>query len=310
MNDAERFADVGRGIRVRYRVDGDPQAPPVLLLAGLGLDLTSWAETFVIGLVDSGLRVIRADNRDAGRSTRATSPTPTRWRQVRGAAPEGAYTVEDMAADHVGLLDTLGVDRAHLAGMSLGGMVAQTIAAAHPDRTLSLTSIFSTTGDRSVGQSARSTVMRLMAGPVKSETEFADRRVAMMGHIGFTHYPFDPETEREWATQAWTGGAGNQRGASMARQIGAINASGDRTAALRTITAPTLVIHGSRDLMVAPTGGRATATAIPGSRHVTIPGRRHHLPDSLTPDLLEPIPDHLGTTTRPPTHFTGTDPHA
>lgn len=136
---------------------------------------------------------------------------------MRGAAPEDAYTVEDMVADHVGLLGTLGVDRAHLVGMSLGGMIAQTIAAAHPDRMLSLTSIFSTTGDRSVGQPARSTVMPLMAGPVKSETEFADRHVAMMGHIGSTHYPFDPEVEREWATRAWTRGAGNQREASMAR---------------------------------------------------------------------------------------------
>lgn len=309
MSGEDQFADVGRGIRICYRVDGDPKAPPVLLLAGLGLDLTSWADTFVTGLVASGLQVIRADNRDAGRSTRATSPVPTRWQQARGAAPEGAYTVEDMAADHVALLDALHLGRVHLVGMSLGGMIAQTIAAAHPDRVLSLTSIFSTTGNRAVGQPARSTVMRLMSGPVRSETEFADRHLAMMGHIGSTHYTFDPEAERQWAIQAWARGAGNQRGASMARQIGAINASGDRTAALGAITAPTLVIHGDRDLMVAATGGQATAAAIPRARHMTIPGLRHQLPDSLTPDLLGPLLDHLATTARPPSNLTKTDPN-
>lgn len=307
MTTEDQFADVGRGIRLCYRVDGDPEAPALLLLAGLGLDLTSWADTLVAGLVGSGLRVIRADNRDAGRSTRANTPVPTRWQQVRGTAPAGAYSVEDMAADHVGLLDALGVEKAHLVGMSLGGMIAQTLAATYPERTLSLTSIFSTTGRRAVGQPARSTVLRLMSGAPTTDVDFADRHLAMLGHIGSPHYPFDAELERERALATWSRGAGEERGASMARQIGAINASGDRTAALGRITAPTLILHGDRDLMVAASGGKATAAAITGARHMTIPGMRHHLPDSLTPDLLRPILDHLNTTAQPPLSHPGTE---
>ncbi|WP_440708699.1 alpha/beta fold hydrolase [Herbiconiux sp. YIM B11900] len=287
------FAEAGHGIRICYRSDGPTDAPAVLLIAGLGLDLTSWPPSLVDGLLGRGLRVLRTDNRDAGRSTRATTPAPTPWQQLRGVAPAGAYTLEDMAADHVGLLDALGIRRVHLVGMSLGGMIAQTIAAAHPDRVLSLTSIFSTTGARSVGQPARSTLVRMVRPGAATGPDFARRHVGMLGHIGSTRYPVDVARETRWAVDAWERGAGEQRATGMARQIGAINASGDRTQALARITAPTLVLHGDRDLMVAPSGGRATAAAVRGARHVTIPGMRHHLPESLAPELLALIGDHI-----------------
>ncbi len=293
MTEEDRFADVGRGIRLCYRVDGPDDAAAVLLLAGLGLDLTSWSATFVDGLLDAGLQVIRVDNRDAGRSTRTSVPVPTRRHQLTGTAPAGAYTIEDMAADAVGLLDVLGVDEVHLVGMSLGGMIAQTIAATSPQRVASLTSIFSTTGNRAVGQPARSTILRMARPSASTADAFARRHVSMLGHIGSKKFAVDPAYESRWAREVWSRGASDQRGASVARQIGAINASGDRTRALGNIVAPTLVIHGDRDRMVAPTGGAATASAIPGAEHVTISGLRHHLPVSVAPTLLDLITEHI-----------------
>ncbi len=294
--DTERAVDLPAGPRICYRVDGPDDGTPLLLIAGLGLDLTSWPQRMVDGFVERGFRVVRLDNRDAGRSSRIGNPPPGRLRQLLARPRPDAYDLADMAADTVGLLDALGIERVHLFGMSMGGMIAQTVAARHPARVLSLTSIFSTTGHRRVGQPARSTLLRLAKSPARTVEESVERHLAMLGHIGSTVFPPDEEHERAWATAVWDRCGGPRAGAAVARQIGAIQAAGDRTAELARITAPTLVVHGDRDLMVDPTGGRATADAIPGARHVEVAGMGHHLAPGVVDRLVELTTDLARTT--------------
>jgi len=294
--DTERAVDLPAGPRICYRVDGPDDGTPLLLIAGLGLDLTSWPQRMVDGFVERGFRVVRLDNRDAGRSSRIGNPPPGRLRQLLARPRPDAYDLADMAADTVGLLDALGIERVHLFGMSMGGMIAQTVAARHPARVLSLTSIFSTTGHRRVGQPARSTLLRLAKSPARTVEESVERHLAMLGHIGSSVFPPDEEYERAWATAVWDRSGGPGAGAAVARQIGAIQAAGDRTAELARITAPTLVVHGDRDLMVHPTGGRATADAIAGARHVEVAGMGHHLAPGVVDRLVELTTDLVRTT--------------
>jgi pimeloyl-ACP methyl ester carboxylesterase len=294
----DRFVDLPAGPRLCFRVDGPDDGTPLVLIAGLGLDLTSWPQRMVDGFVERGFRVVRFDNRDAGRSSRIDNPPPGRLRQLLARPRPEAYDLADMAADTVGLLDALGIDRVHLVGMSMGGMIAQTVAARHPGRVASLTSVFSTTGHRRVGQPARSTLVRLAKAPARTVEESVERHLAMLGHIGSSVFPPDEELERAWATAVWNRCGGAQSGAPVARQIGAIQASGDRTAELARIAAPTLVVHGDTDRMVHPSGGRATADAIPGARHVELPGMGHLAPGvvdrlvELTTDLARSVSPH------------------
>jgi pimeloyl-ACP methyl ester carboxylesterase len=285
--DPDRFAELPSGLRICYRVEGPEDGEPLLLVAGLSLDLTSWPQPMVDGYAARGFRVVRFDNRDIGRSGRVDAPPPGVLRQLFARPRPDAYDLGDMAADTVGLLDALGVDRVHLVGMSMGGMIAQTVAARHPARVATLTSIFSTTGDRAVGQPARSTMLRMGKRPARTVERFAEQHLAMLRHIGGPGFPPDIDVERAWATAVWTRGDAASAAAGVARQVGAIQASGDRTAELRRITAPTLVIHGDVDRMVHPSGGRATAAAIPGARHVEIPGMGHHLAPGVVDRLVE-----------------------
>jgi pimeloyl-ACP methyl ester carboxylesterase len=250
------------------------------------------------GLVDAGFRIIRFDNRDVGRSTHVRSPPPGRLRQLLARSEAEDYELGDMAEDVVGLLDELRLAAADLVGMSLGGMIAQTVAARHPDRVRSLTSIFSTTGDRRVGQPARSTIMRMLRPTAKTREAYAKRHLSTLRHIGSTTFPFDESAEIAWALGAWDRAAAG-RGAGVARQIGAIWKSGDRTAELLAISAPTLVLHGDADRMVHPSGGAATASAIPGARHETIVGMRHHLSPGVVPRLVQFIVEHTSPEHRP-----------
>jgi pimeloyl-ACP methyl ester carboxylesterase len=191
-----------------------------------------------------------------------------------------------MAADAYGLLDHLGIQRAHVVGMSMGGMIAQTLAARHPDRVASLTSIFSTTGDLRVGQPERMPVLRLLQPQARTLQRSVARPMALLADVGSTVFPPDEALERAWATAVWDRGDGARSREGVARQLGAIQASGDRTAELSRITAPTLVIHGDTDRLVHPSGGRATAAAIRGARHVEIPGMAHHLAPGLADRLV------------------------
>ncbi|MCP2281001.1 alpha/beta fold hydrolase [Nocardia amikacinitolerans] len=291
----DQTCDAGRGITLCFRTYGDPADEPLMLVAGLGLDLTAWPVGIVDGLTRNGFHVVAFDNRDAGASTRMATPPPGLLRQLCARPRPDAYDLGDMAADTLALLDHLEIGRVHLVGMSMGGMIAQTLAARYPHRVRSLTSIFSTTGDRHVGQPARSTLLRLLRPPVRTVERSVARYVSMLDHIASATYPYDRAREEAWATELWyrSGvGASGQHQESTARQISAIQKSGDRTDEVRTIAAPTLVVHGDRDLMVHPSGGEATAATINGARHVVIAGMGHHLPPGLDQRLVELITDH------------------
>ena len=289
---SDRLVDLPSGVRLCYRDEGD--GDPLLLVAGLGQDLTSWPDPLVHDLVDRGFRVVRHDNRDAGRSSRVDAPPPATWRQLFARPRPDAYTLADMAGDTVGLLDHLGLDRVHLVGMSMGGMIAQTVAADHPDRVRSLTSIFSTTGNTRVGQAAWSTKLRLVKPPARTREDFVRNHLALTAHLAGRGFPLDEAVETAYAEGVWDRSERPGSGAPVARQIQAIQASGDRTDRLRRVTAPTLVVHGDRDLIVHPSGGRATAKAVAGARHVSIEGMGHH----LAPGLLDRLADLITEQTR------------
>jgi pimeloyl-ACP methyl ester carboxylesterase len=281
----DRFAQVSSEIRICYRDHGDVADPAILLIAGLGEDQTFWGESFVSSLVSRGYRVLTLDNRDVGQSTFVSTPPPSILRQALGRTRDDGYTLTDMARDCMGVLDHLGIERVHLVGRSMGGMMAQTVAATAPQRVLSLTSIYSTTGAAKVGQPAKSTIRLLVTAPaLNSRTDAVRAHLRMTQHIAGTAYPIDDAEEARIAAHGWDRSAGDPAD-GVARQIQAIQRSGDRTAEVRTIKAPTLVIHGDRDLMVAPSGGIATAAAIPSAQHVVIPGMGHHIPEAL----VEPI---------------------
>jgi pimeloyl-ACP methyl ester carboxylesterase len=294
----EEITDVGRGISLAYDRIGDDGAEPLVLVAGLGQQLHSWPDAFCAELAGRGFQVVRFDNRDAGRSTHPRFRPSSLPAMFAGRFPPEQYDLKDMAADTVGLLDALGLDRVHLAGVSMGGMISQSVAALHPARVRTLTSIMSTTGSRLIGRPAFST-LRLMGGkPPKSREEAVESAVKMFRHISSHGFPFDEAHVRDRAGTGWdrdptAGGVG--------RQLGAILKSGNRTAWLRKITAPTLVIHGDRDRMVHPTGGAATARAIPGARLETVPGMGHDLPEGAWPKLLDLIADHARSSDVPTT---------
>lgn len=284
----DRFADLPTGIRLCYRVEGPDDGEPLLLVAGLGIDLTSWPQRLVDRFLHAGFRVVRFDNRDVGRSTFVPRPPPTKLQQLLARPRPDAYDLGDMAEDALGLLDVLGIGGTHVLGMSMGGMIGQTLAARHPDRVRTLTSVFSTTGSRRVGQPARSTIVRLARRPARTREQSVTRHLAMLRHIGSSAFPPDDAQERAYAAAAWDRiGSDARRDHGVARQIQAIQASGDRTAELAGITAPTLVVHGDTDRMVHPSGGRATARAIPGARHVQIHGMAHHIAPGVVDRLVD-----------------------
>lgn len=287
----DRFATLASGIRVCFRDTGDRSDPALMLIGGLGEDLTFWGDSLVNSLVQRGFRVISFDNRDVGRSSFIDTPPPSLWRQALARPRRDGYTLADMADDAIGLLDHLGIARVHLVGRSMGGMIAQSIASAVPARVLSLTSIYSTTGSTKVGQPAKSTMRLLMSPSARNREEAIRAHLRITRHIAGRGYPIDPLAEADIAGGGWDRAAGSLADGG-ARQIQAIQRSGDRTPQLRRITAPTLVINGDRDLMVAETGGAATAEAIQGARHIVIPGMGHHLPESLVDTITEHIAAH------------------
>lgn len=291
MSDSDRYANLSSGVTICFRESGDKADPAILLIAGLGEDLTFWTESFVGSLVGQGFRVLRMDNRDIGQSTFASSPPPSIWRRVFARPRSDAYTLADMATDCVELLDHLGIAQIHLVGRSMGGMIAQTIAATKPERVLSLTSIFSTTGARKVGRPALSTMRLLLAAPAKTRTAAVRNHLQITRHIAGTAYPIDDAAEAAVAARGWDRCAGDQA-AGIARQIQAIQASGDRTEQLRRITAPTVVINGDRDVLVNPSGGAATVQAIRSAQHVVIPGMGHHIPEALVDPIAQYVSQH------------------
>jgi pimeloyl-ACP methyl ester carboxylesterase len=283
---AEEIARVG-DVELAYETFGDPAHPAMLLVMGLGTQMLGWRAAFCARLAERGFHVIRYDNRDVGRSTKFSSHRPpTAGQLLRRDASAAAYTLADMADDGAGLLDCLGIDRAHVVGASMGGMIAQTIAIRHPDRVLSLASIMSNTGARWSGQPSLGLYGVLLKRAPRDRDAFVEHQMEVFRKTGSPGFARDEDELREMATASFDRG---HDPAGAGRQLAAIIASGDRTAELGSIRVPTVVIHGTKDKLVAPSGGRATAKAIPGARLVTIEGMGHDLPRGAWPRIVAAI---------------------
>ena len=278
------------GIEIAYERRGNPTDPIVLLIMGGAAQMVQWPDGFLAALLHRGLQVIRFDNRDAGRSTHFhDAPAPDVRAALAGDLSSASYTLSDLAADTVGLLDALELNAVHVVGVSMGGAIAQTMAIEHPARILSLTSMMSTTGDMAVGQPHAETLKAVFSGPpATTRQEVIDRAVRTFSVIGSPAYPTDPATVAERAGVAWDRGHDE---IAVGRQAVAFVASGDRTSRLHQLDLPALVIHGLADPICDVSGGRATAAAIPGAELVVIDGLGHNLP----PGLWERFADHIAT---------------
>ena len=277
------------GITIEYDVHGEEAGDPLLLVMGLGGQLVAWPDDFVARLVARGFRVVRFDNRDVGLSSRIDGKVPTRRQLVLATLSrrfaKSSYLIADMADDAAGLLDHLGIPKAHVVGASMGGMIGQTIAIRHPERVTSLTSIMSNTGDRKNGKPSTALLRKLPKLTMRNDDADAiDAGVEVMRLVSGPL--FDPVLARQ-ATKIAVERSLDPAGA--ARQTMAISASPDRTEALGSVTAPTLVIHGLADPLVKPSGGIATARAIHGSRLVMYPEMGHDLPRPLWDDVIDEI---------------------
>lgn len=273
--------------------------PAVLLIMGLGMQLIAWPPEMVRALEDAGYRVVRFDNRDVGLSSHfdALGKPNLLWASLKyklGLVPAAPYSLSDMAADAIGVLDALQIEKAHVVGVSMGGMIAQRVALAAPQRTLSLTSIMSTSGARGLPQAAPEVVRVLLSRPAgTSTTAVVEHTMRLFKAIGSPAYPVPEAEMRERVT------AGVQRAlhpVGTLRQMLAIVADITRAALLSRITAPTLVIHGKADPLVPLACGEDTARRIPGARLVTITGMGHDLPPEPVRQILAALIPHLKAT--------------
>ena len=282
---AEERATVN-GIEIAYETIGDPSNPPLLLVMGLGTQLIHWDLELCELFAERGFYVIRFDNRDAGRSTYIDAPVPNIRRAMAGLKIDAPYLLDDMADDAFGLLDHLGIEAAHVAGASMGGMIAQTMAIRRPERMLSLTSIMSTTGERRAGRPKMRVWGVLLRRAPRDKDAAVEYFVRVFRMIGSKGFPADEDRIRAHAAEAYDRG---HSPAGTGRQLAAIMASGDRTARLRGLQVPTLVFHGRDDPLIPFRGGRATAEAIPGARLIGIPGMGHDLPRHVWPQLVDAV---------------------
>jgi pimeloyl-ACP methyl ester carboxylesterase len=273
------------GVDIEYVTDGDPAAPPLLLIMGLGAQLITWPQGFVDGLRDRGFFVIRYDNRDSGLSTKFEE-MPDITALFTGDPSSAPYRVEDMADDAAALLKELGVAKAHVVGASMGGMITQALVINHADRFLSACSIMSTTGDRSVGSPTGEAMTALLRPVATTRDEAIEASLEASLVIGSPGYPADESILRQRAADAYDRSYCPE---GTARQLAAILASPDRTAGLRGVRMPFLVIHGEADPLVSLSGGEATAAAVPGSKLMTIPGMGHDLPEALWGTVTDAI---------------------
>ncbi len=283
-----RSASVG-DVEIAYETIGDPADPPLLLVMGLATQMIGWPDGFCTGLAERGLYVIRFDNRDVGLSTHLHDAPPPNVRAALGGDTSSAsYTLPDMARDAVGLLDALRLDSAHVVGASMGGMIAQAMAIGHPERVRSLTSIMSTTGDPSVGAPTEAALGVLLTPPPSDRDGAMRRAVDAYRVIGSPGFELDEDALRERAGLSFDRA---HDPAGVARQLVAVLASGDRTRALRDVRVPALVIHGAADTLVDPSGGKATAAAIPDAELLVVDGMGHDLPRAVWPQLTDRIAD-------------------
>jgi len=275
------------GITIEYEISGS--GDPLLLIMGLGEQMTSWPDGFVAKLVEAGFQGIRFDNRDVGLSSQSNWEPPSPVRAVASRivrrTPPAEYQLGDMAADAAGLLDALGIEAAHVVGVSMGGMIAQAMAIEHPAKVRSLTSIMSNTGDRTHGVVAPSLLPKMARLTRQVDRERAVERSLEVNAL-ISGPEFDADERRAIAERNV---ARSFRPEAVARQTAAIMASPDRTEALANVQVPTLVVHGLLDRLVKPSGGMATARAVPGSRLVMYPDMGHDLPRSRWDELVGEI---------------------
>jgi pimeloyl-ACP methyl ester carboxylesterase len=297
---AEQLCDVGRGITLCYETFGDAETEPLLLVMGLSTQMIAWHDDFCAELVERGFYVVRFDNRDVGRSTHLDFRPPTTRELITRRFRDEQYTLSEMAEDTRGLLRELGLEPAHLVGASMGGMIAQTLAAEHPESVRSLVSIMSSTGNRLKGQPAAPIYKFLLRRPPRDREAYIERAAQIFGVVGSTGFERDEGYIRERAGRAFDRGVDVRAGG---RQLGAVLKSGDRTRALDRIEAPTLVIHGSVDKMIRPSGGRATAKAIRGARLMMIEGMGHDLPRGTWPRIIDGIGETAGRASRSSTNY-------
>ena len=278
------------GISIEYDSFGEEDSEPILLIAGLGVQMIGWTEPFCNILASKGFQVIRFDNRDVGLSTHfPEAPVPT-YASVadalsRGDRPEIPYTLHDMASDVVGLLDALDIEQAHIVGRSMGGMIGQIVASKYPGRTLSLTSIMSSSGNPALPRStpeAMAVLTHRPPHPSQDEKAFLDHSVRSARVLSSPGFPFD-----EAAKRAQVLAAANRAydPSGFGRQFAAVAANGDRRALLNTITVPTLVVHGTADSLIPLAAGEDTAANVPGAQLKVFEGMGHDIP----PELYEPI---------------------
>lgn len=274
-------------ITMVYERMGAVTDPPVFLIMGGGAQLIAWPDGFCEALVSRRLQVIRFDNRDSGLSTHVpNAPVPDLQAALKGDYTSVSYTLSDLAADAVGLMDALGIDRVHLVGASMGGMIAQTIAIEYPGRVLSLTSMMSNTGAPGVGQPDFAALSGIGAPPQDDRQGYIEWQVRSLKAIGSTGFVFDEEAAAARAGKAWDR---DHDPMGMLRQAVAVIKSGDRTERLQSLNLPTLVIHGDADKMCHVSGGEATAKAIPGAELVIYKGMGHGFPRELWNDIADRI---------------------
>jgi pimeloyl-ACP methyl ester carboxylesterase len=286
-------AQLSSGIELEYETFGSPDDPALLLVMGFTAQLIHWHEDFCRALADTGAFVIRFDNRDAGLSSHLDGQMVDTQAVIVAALgdqplPPVPYTLSDMAADCVGLLDVLGIDRAHILGASMGGMIAQHVAIEHPTRVLTLTSVMSTTGEPEVGGASPEALAALLAPPPAHREEYIERS----------------STWATWQSKKYNDDAANRANAALfydrafypegtTRQLAAIYASGRRNALLPGVTAPTLVIHGRDDDLIGWSGGARTAELIPGSHLLLVGDMGHDFPEPLWPTIIGAIATHI-----------------
>ena len=283
----ELMAPVPTGVEICYQTFGDPDDEPLLLVMGLGGPMTWWDAELCTRFAEQGFYVVRYDNRDMGRSSRCEGKVSKRMlvRAFLGRPVAAPYSLSDLAEDAFGLLDHLDLESAHVAGVSMGGMIAQTMGIARPERVRSLTSIMSTTGKRTVGWQHPSLLPTLMA-PRNGREAYIKASGKVWRIIGSPAYPTTEEDLERRAGETWDRGV-NREG--VMRQMVAVLTQPDRTTDLRRLTMPVLVVHGLSDRMVHVSGGRAVARAVPGCELLLIEGMGHDMPEPLYDTLAQAV---------------------
>lgn len=282
------------GIQIEYDTFGDRSFPALLLIAGNGAQMIFWEVEFCELLAQAGLFVIRFDNRDAGLSTKLDEAgIPDIMAAIKAAMEgkpvESAYSLDDMADDAVGLLDALGIEKAHMCGASMGGMIAQVISCRHPNRVLSLTSIMSTTGNPDLPKGKPDAIAAVVAPAPEEREAYVEHNVNIWRRIWSPGFPFEEERARAFLEKSYDR---SYYPHGMARQNTAVIAGGDRRPSLSSIKVPTLVIHGADDPLIPVDGGKDTARMIPGASLLIINGMGHDMPTGVWAEIINAVASH------------------